>query len=263
MLKKTVVILEDNEQIKEELKRVLDDSFLIVGETNDGKEGVEICKGLNPDFLISNFFLAGADGLWVLDKINQNGLDTKTIMLINCYKEELIDKGMRPGGVRIDSGDITYLTKKIRAELDKNGMPDCKITATNSLDEYIIRDLLSQGAPIDTFGVGERMITSSSDPVFGGVYKLASVYDGAHKLGAFHHLPHGVANALLINEVLKFNSVDVPTKMGTFSQYAYPHTLERYAEVADYLGLGGNTSEEKLNNLINKINELKAHVGIK
>ncbi len=97
---------------------------------------------------------------------------------IRVYKEELIDKGMRPGGVRIDSGDITYLTKKIRAELDKNGMPDCKITATNSLDEYIIRDLLSQGAPIDTFGVGERMITSSSDPVFGGVYKLAAVYDG-------------------------------------------------------------------------------------
>jgi len=92
---------------------------------------------------------------------------------------------------------------------------------------------------------------------------LGVCHSMAHKLGAFHHLPHGVANALLINEVLKFNSVDVPTKMGTFSQYAYPHTIERYAEVADYLGLGGNTSEEKLNSLINKINELKAHVGIK
>jgi len=92
---------------------------------------------------------------------------------------------------------------------------------------------------------------------------LGVCHSMAHKLGAFHHLPHGVANALLINEVLKFNSVEVPSKMGTFSQYAYPHTIEKYAEVADYLGLGGNSDEEKLNNLINKINELKAHVGIK
>lgn len=96
---------------------------------------------------------------------------------IRVFKEELIAKGHRPAGVRIDSGDITYLSKKVRSELDKNGMDDCKITATNSLDEYIIRDLLLQGAPIDVFGVGERLITSSSEPVFGGVYKLASVYD--------------------------------------------------------------------------------------
>ena len=92
---------------------------------------------------------------------------------------------------------------------------------------------------------------------------LGVCHSMAHKLGAFHHLPHGVANALLINEVIKFNSVEVPNKMGTFSQYAYPHTIEKYAEVADYLGLGGKTNEEKLNNLLNKINELKAHVGIK
>ena len=95
---------------------------------------------------------------------------------IKVFKEELISKGYRPAGVRIDSGDITYLSKKIRDELDRNGMQDCKITATNSLDEFIIRDLLSQGAPIDVFGVGERLITSKSEPVFGGVYKLASVY---------------------------------------------------------------------------------------
>jgi len=101
---------------------------------------------------------------------------------IKVFKEEIIAKGYRPGGVRIDSGDITYLSKKIRKELDKNGMHDCKITATNSLDEYIIRDLLLQGAPIDTFGVGERMITSSSEPVFGGVYKLASVYKDGREI---------------------------------------------------------------------------------
>ena len=101
---------------------------------------------------------------------------------IKVFKEELIAKGHRPAGVRIDSGDITYLSKKIRVELDKNGMQDCKITATNSLDEYIIRDLLRQGAPIDVFGVGERLITSSSEPVFGGVYKLAAVYKDGEEI---------------------------------------------------------------------------------
>ncbi len=85
----------------------------------------------------------------------------------------------------------------------------------------------------------------------------------AHKLGAFHHLPHGVANALMIEEVIRFNAVEAPPKMGTFSQYAYPHTLARYCEIADYLGLGGETQEEKLENLIKAINDLKARVGIK
>jgi ribosomal protein L9 len=79
----------------------------------------------------------------------------------------------------------------------------------------------------------------------------------AHKLGAFHHLPHGVANALMIEEVLRFNASEAPAKMGTFSQYDHPHTLARYAEIADYLGLGGKTDEEKLENLIKAINELK------
>ena len=85
----------------------------------------------------------------------------------------------------------------------------------------------------------------------------------AHKLGAFHHLPHGIANALMIEEVLRFNASEAPTKMGTFSQYDHPHTLARYAEVADYLGLGGKTDSEKLENLIKAINDLKARVGIK
>lgn len=92
---------------------------------------------------------------------------------------------------------------------------------------------------------------------------LGVCHSMAHKLGAFHHLPHGIANALLINEVIKFNSSNVPTKMGTFSQYDHPHTEERYAEVASYLGLGGNTNKEKVENLINAINELKEKIGIK
>ena len=92
---------------------------------------------------------------------------------------------------------------------------------------------------------------------------LGVCHSMAHKLGAFHHLPHGIANALLINEVIKFNSSNTPTKMGTFSQYDHPHTLERYAEVASYLGLNGTTDEEKVNNLIKAIDELKEKIGIK
>ena len=85
----------------------------------------------------------------------------------------------------------------------------------------------------------------------------------AHKLGAFHHLPHGVANALMIDEVMRFNASNVPAKMGTFPQYDHPHTLKRYAEIADYLGIKGKTDEEKLENLIAAIDELKEKVGIK
>ena len=92
---------------------------------------------------------------------------------------------------------------------------------------------------------------------------LGVCHSMAHKLGAFHHLPHGVANALMIDEVLRFNAAEVPAKMGTFSQYDHPHTLARYAEVADYLGVGGKNDSEKLANLIKKIDELKAKVGIK
>ena len=92
---------------------------------------------------------------------------------------------------------------------------------------------------------------------------LGICHSMAHKLGAFHHLPHGVANALMIEEVIRFNSCDAPIKMGTFSQYDHPKTMARYAEIASYLGLGGNTNEEKVENLITAINELKAKVGIK
>ena len=92
---------------------------------------------------------------------------------------------------------------------------------------------------------------------------LGVCHSMAHKLGAFHHLPHGVANALLITQVLRFNAAEVPVKMGTFSQYDHPHTLERYAEVAEYLNLPGETDEEKLESLIDAIEQLKARVGIK
>lgn len=92
---------------------------------------------------------------------------------------------------------------------------------------------------------------------------LGVCHSMAHKLGAYHHLPHGVANALMIEEVLRFNAAEAPAKMGTFPQYDHPHTLARYAEVADSLGLGGKNDKEKLERLIKAINELKERVGIK
>lgn len=94
---------------------------------------------------------------------------------IRVFDEVLKPMGVRPGGIRIDSGDITYLTKKARRLLDEAGYPDCQITVSNSLDEEIIRDMLIQGARADSFGVGERLITSASSPVLSGVYKLAAI----------------------------------------------------------------------------------------
>ncbi len=92
---------------------------------------------------------------------------------------------------------------------------------------------------------------------------LGVCHSMAHKLGAYHHIAHGVANALLIEYVLRYNAAEVPAKMGTFPQYQYPHTLHRYGEIADSLGLGGETDEEKLEKLIAKLHELKEKIGIK
>lgn len=96
---------------------------------------------------------------------------------IKVFDEILSPKGYRPKAIRIDSGDITYLSKKCRKMLDAAGYEDCKIIVSNSLDEYIISDVLKQGADIDSFGVGERLITAKSEPVFGGVYKLVAIED--------------------------------------------------------------------------------------
>ncbi|MCI8593739.1 MAG: nicotinate phosphoribosyltransferase [Oscillospiraceae bacterium] len=96
---------------------------------------------------------------------------------IKVFQEVLLPQGITDCAIRLDSGDLTYLSRKARKMLDAAGLTDCKIVASNSLDEYIIRDLLLQGAKIDSFGVGERLITSKSEPVFGGVYKLAAVED--------------------------------------------------------------------------------------
>ena len=94
---------------------------------------------------------------------------------IRVFKEMLVPQGIKNFGIRLDSGDISYLSKRARKMLDDAGLTDCKIVASNALDEHLIRDLLMQGAQIDVFGVGERMITSKSAPVFGGVYKLVAI----------------------------------------------------------------------------------------
>ena len=96
---------------------------------------------------------------------------------IRAFQEVLLPQGITKCGIRLDSGDLTYLSQKAREMLDEAGLTGCKIVASNALDEYIIRDLVRQGARIDSFGVGERLITSRSEPVFGGVYKLAAIED--------------------------------------------------------------------------------------
>jgi len=90
----------------------------------------------------------------------------------------LVPRGIRPKGVRLDSGDLAYLSKKIRKILDDAGFADCKICVSNALDEKLITSLLNQGACIDSFGVGENLITAKSDPVFGAVYKLVAIQEG-------------------------------------------------------------------------------------
>ena len=104
-----------------------------------------------------------------------NTLESGIPNAIKAFKEILIPKGITNFGIRLDSGDISYLSKKARKMLDEAGLHNCKIVASNSLDEFLIRDLMLQGAKIDIFGVGERLVTSKSSPVFGGVYKLVAL----------------------------------------------------------------------------------------
>ena len=106
-----------------------------------------------------------------------NVLESGVPNAIRAFKTVLHPLGIRNCAVRIDSGDVTYLTKKVRKMLDDAGLPECRIVVSNSMDEYIIRELIRQGAEIDSFGVGERLITAKSDPVFGGVYKVCAVED--------------------------------------------------------------------------------------
>ena len=102
-------------------------------------------------------------------------INSGIVNAIKVFNEVLVPNGYRPKGVRLDSGDLAYLSKQVRKILDDAGFPDCKICVSNSLDEFLISSLLEQGAQIDSFGVGENLITAKSDPVFGGVYKLVAI----------------------------------------------------------------------------------------
>ncbi len=147
---------------------------------------------------------------------------------IKVFDEVLKPMGKRPRGVRIDSGDITYLSKKCRKMLDDAGYPDCGIVASNSLDEYIIRDMIRQGAEITSFGVGERLITSRSEPVFGGVYKLVAVEDG---------------NGTVIPKIKVSENVEKITTPG-FKQVYRLYSRENSAAIADVITLSDEVIDD-------------------
>ncbi len=149
---------------------------------------------------------------------------------IKVFDEVLKPLGKRPKGIRIDSGDITYLSKKCRKILDEAGYSDCGIVVSNSLDEWIIRDMLLQGAQIDSFGVGERLITSKSEPVFGGVYKLVAVEND---------------DGDILPKIKISENVAKITTPG-FKQVYRLYSRENSAAVADVITLHGETIDDTL-----------------
>lgn len=157
-----------------------------------------------------------------------NVLESGLPNAIKVFDEVLKPMGKRPKGVRIDSGDITYLSKKCRKILDEAGYPDCGICASNSLDEYIIRDTLMQGAQISSFGVGERLITSMESPVFGGVYKLVAVEDSSGNI---------VPKIKISENVAKITTPG-------FKQVYRLYSRETGAAIADVVALRGETIDD-------------------
>ena len=168
-----------------------------------------------------------------------------------------------PKGLTAASGidAVTHALEAYAAMLATDYTDGLAIQALKNIFKYLPRAYENGQTDIEA---REKMANAATmaGMAFANAF-LGVCHSMAHKLGAFHHLPHGVANALMIEEVLRFNAAEAPAKMGTFSQYDHPHTLARYAEVADALGLGGKTDEEKLENLIKAVNDLKARVGIK
>ena len=150
---------------------------------------------------------------------------------IKAMRERLAPSGRRAAAIRIDSGDITYLSKTARRMLDDAGFPECKILASNSLDEYIIRDIIAQGARVDLFGVGERLITSESEPVFGGVYKLA----------ALERAGGGITPKLKISENVE--KITIPGDKQVFRLYQGIGG-GRTKAVADVIALAGERIDE-------------------
>jgi acetaldehyde dehydrogenase/alcohol dehydrogenase len=168
-----------------------------------------------------------------------------------------------PKGLTAASGidAVTHALEAYAAMLATDYTDGLALKALKTIFEYLPRAYDNGQTDVEA---REKMANAATmaGMAFANAF-LGVCHSMAHKLGAFHHIPHGVANALMIEEVLRFNASETPVKMGTFSQYDHPHTLARYAEVADYLGLKGRTNEDKLENLIKAINTLKERVGIK
>ncbi len=168
-----------------------------------------------------------------------------------------------PRGLTAASGidAVTHAVEAYAAMLATDYTDGLALKALKTIFEYLPRAYENGQTDVEA---REKMANAATmaGMAFANAF-LGVCHSMAHKLGAFHHLPHGVANALMIEEVLRFNSAEAPAKMGTFSQYDHPHTLARYAEIADYLGVKGETDAEKLEGLIQLINDLKAKVGIK
>ncbi len=168
-----------------------------------------------------------------------------------------------PKGLTAASGidAVTHALEAYAAMLATDYTDGLALKALKTIFEYLPRAYANGQTDVEA---REKMANAATmaGMAFANAF-LGVCHSMAHKLGAFHHLPHGVANALMIEEVLRFNAEEAPAKMGTFSQYDHPHTLARYAEIADYLGIKGKNDTEKLEGLIKKINELKATVGIK
>ena len=167
-----------------------------------------------------------------------------------------------PKGLTSASGidALTHALEAYASMLSTDYTKGLALQATKSIFEYL-PSAYENGAKDPV--AREKMADASTmaGMAFANSF-LGVCHSMAHKLGAFHHLPHGVANALLITEVMKFNIAEAPAKMGAFSQYKYPEILKRYAEVASFIGITGSSDEEKFKKLIAKIDELKAKVGL-
>lgn len=167
-----------------------------------------------------------------------------------------------PKGLTAASGidALTHALEAYASMLATEYTNGLALQAVKSIFEYLPRAY--ENGTIDP-EAREKMANASTmaGMAFANAF-LGVCHSMAHKLGSFHHIPHGVANALLINEVLKFNVSSAPIKMGIFPQYKYPQCLERYAEIASFIGINGNSNEDKFNKLLNKIDELKSTVGI-
>ena len=181
-------------------------------------------------------------------------------------KMAIIDADMcmdQPKGLTASSGidALTHALEAYASIMATDYTDGLALKAMKNIFEYL--PAAYENGPHDA-KAREQMATASTmaGMAFANAF-LGVCHSMAHKLGAYHHIPHGIANALLITDVMRFNAAEVPAKMGTFSQYAYPHCKERYVECADFLGIQGKNTDEKFENFLKAIEELKDKVGIK